>query len=202
MLDLTLKLDRRLKLYLRNEIFGDVPADNFGGGSDGGGTPGTPTGGASVPSGLPAAENGGVFGSTYFVFMPVVNNITGECYIGVYDISDNDDQVDGSVYAYREEDIISNRQPTVRRVVLQYRDLGVAKLTVTVQGTDHDGNVVSASSKVSLGTKAATGNVLTGFVDLCVSCYRPQIVLSRDAGAGPICITSVTMAGEIGENQL
>lgn len=199
MLDLDFKF-REFKP--RNQCF-TRPLPDFGvdpndGTPDGGGNPGTPTGGSSIASaGLPATENGGVIGSTYLLFVPVQDIRTGLCYIGTYDVTSFDDSGDGGSYSYRAEDIVKHKTPTVNKVILIYRDLGSAKLTVTLAVTNDNAQVKTASVDVQIGNAIPTGALITKLVYLQLTGYRPQLTLSRKAGDGPVCITSATMSGEI-----
>lgn len=204
-----LDLRKWLRILQTILLVGNIPAPDLDGGSggggdtgdgtpDGGGQPGTPTG-SSQSAALPFAENGGVFGTTYFLFIPVQDIVTGRCYIGTYDINSFDDEVDGSSYSYRAEDVIKNCVVTVNRIWLTIRDLGCAKLTLNVSGTSYDAKPVSATVTQKVGNKIPTGTLLTYRVDLQATCYRPQLTISRAAAGGPVCITEVTMAGEVDE---
>jgi hypothetical protein len=105
------------------------------------------------------------------------------------------DTAQGSTYSYRVEDIEPNRFPTVRRVILMYRDLGPVTITVSVKGVDDNGTVVTGQETVSFGTSAAPGTINTQFVDLQVSCFRPQLSWTKNAGAGNLSIVKATMIG-------
>jgi hypothetical protein len=170
-------------------------------GFKGGGNPGTSTGSTGI-SGFPIGENGGVFAPTYYLMVPTQNISGQQCYLGIYDTSSFDDPVDGSSYSYRSEDINPLRVPTVRRVGLIYRDLGLATLTVSISATNDNGQVVSASTTVQLGNTVPTNALLTELVDITVVGFRPQLTLSRAAAGGPISISSVTMIGTIEDTQL
>lgn len=170
-----------------------------GGGGGGGGVPGTGTGSTSTQGGLPVNENGGVFGSTWFLMVPSQSVTTGLCFVGFFDIDSYDDAVDASYYSYRAEDILPDAVPTVNRVILTYRDLGLAKLTVTLSGTNDNGEVKNNSVKIQIGNKIPTDELLTKFVDIQLTAFRPQLTLSRKAGGGPFCITAVRMMGEVEE---
>jgi hypothetical protein len=166
----------------------------------GGGTPGTGTG-SSIGAGLPIGENGGVVANTWFLFDPTQNIASGLSYLGFYDTASFDDQLDGSSYSYRVEDIISHRVPTVNRLVLTYRDLGLATVTWTVTGTNDLLQVVSASVTVQLGNKIPTNALLTKFVDISLTAFRPQLSWSRQPNGGPLSLVAVEMRGEVEENQ-
>ncbi len=144
----------------------------------------------------PFSENGGFAATTFFMFVPSISS-TGQCFISIFDPTSFDDPDDAASYSWRAEDIAIDRVPTVRRVILQYRDLGLATITVTVSGVNDTGNAVSSSSVVKLGTSGASGLIMTAFVDLTMTGYRPQLSISRAAGAGPVSIVAATMVGEV-----
>ncbi len=148
---------------------------------------------------VPFSENGGFAATNFYLFVPTQDAALSQSYIGIFDPTSFDDPVDGTSYAYRQEDVMPARVPTVRRVVLTYRDLGVAHITVTVQGINDNGNTVVSSVPKTIGTKAATGLLMTAFCDVQLTAFRPQIVVSRPAGGGPLSIVRATMVGEVEE---
>lgn len=108
----------------------------------------------------------------------------------------NNDPAQGSSYSFRQEDIEPNRVPTVNRVILQYRDIGVCTLTVTVTGMNDNGAVVTASKVVTIGTGGTPFTIKTIFVDLTLTGFRPQLTISRAANGGPFSIIKAVMVGE------
>src|SRR6266404_5193402 len=148
-----------------------------------------------MASTIPFSENGGFAGTTFFLFVPTQNSGTGASFVSVFDPSSFDDSDDASSYSYKAEDVIVGRVPTVRRVVLVYRDLGIATITVTISGVNDSDNAVSVSATTKIGTSGATGKQLTEFVDVTATCFRPQLTISRAAGAGPVSIVSASMIG-------
>jgi len=177
----------------RNQFLPDGGGGGGGGGRTGGGsgTGGTPA------TAVPFLENGGFAATAYFLFVPAVLSAGGNSFIGAFSASNYNDPNDASSYSYRMEDVIVGRMPTVRRVIVVYRNLGVATLTVTVSGTDDNGAVQSSSDTNTIGSSLADGSLGTSFFDIQLAAYRPQITLSRKAGAGPVSIISVTMVGEV-----
>lgn len=151
---------------------------------------------------VPFSENGGFAATTFFLFVPAQAADTGAPYVGIFDTTNFDDSDDPSTYSWRSEDIIVGRFPVVRRVILVYRDLGPATITVTVTGTDDNNSIVAASQKVKIGTSGATGVLLTIYVDLQLAAFRPQLSVSRAAGAGPVSIVSATLIGEVEDTSL
>jgi len=176
----------------------------FGGGGgqhNGGGNPGSGTGSSGAGS-FPSSENGGVYGSTYYLMVPVQNTTTKQCYLGYFDVTSFDDKLDGSSYRYRSEDVNPLRVPTVRRVGLIYRDLGLVSITVTINATNDNGQAISNSTAVQLGNTIPTNAILTKLVDVTLVGFRPQLQIDRAAGAGPLSIVSATMIGTVEDTAL
>lgn len=149
---------------------------------------------------VPFSENGGFSATQYFIFVPVQSS--SGTYVGIFDITSFDDKNDGSYYFYRVEDTQTGRFPTVRRLFVTYRDIGIVTVTFTVRGIDDTGSIVTSSQIVKLGTASASGNLLSQFVDLTLSAFRPQLSITRAAAAGPLDIVSVTMILEVEETSL
>jgi hypothetical protein len=117
--------------------------------------------------------------------------------LAYYDETTLNDANDGRQYIFKAEDILADRVPTVRRVILTYVDLGVATITATINGVDDTGTLVTAASTVSIGTVAATGRLLTAFIDLQATCFRPQLTLSQGLNAGPFQLSTAMLTGTI-----
>jgi hypothetical protein len=177
---------------------GNFPAGNGGGGGGGGGV----TGGGPGNTFVPFLENGGFQATAFFLFIPAQSPVGGSSYIGTFSAVNWDDPLNSSSYSYRMEDIVEGRVPTVRRVILVYRDLGPATCTVTLTGTNDNQQVVIASKIITIGTVAATGALFTILVDVALTAYRPQLSISRAAAAGPLSIIKATIVGEVEEASL
>lgn len=179
---------------------------NGGGGNPGGRPPsgGGTTGskGFNPSSAIPFSENGGFAATNFFLMVPTQQMVGGAVGIAIYDTTSYDDPNDASSYSYRIEDVIPGRMPTVRRVILNYRDLGPALLTVAIDGTDDNQQPVVQSVKVQLGNTVPTLEPMIKLVDITVTCFQPQLTLSRAAGGGPIDIISATLVGEVEEVSL
>lgn len=149
------------------------------------------------------AENGGLTNPDNLYFMvPVKDANTGVHYFGIFDVNSFDDLYAPSYYAYRQEAVTPSRVPTVHTVVLEYRDLGVATITLTLTGYNDVGTKISVSTKVSLGTASANGAILTAIVGLTLTAFRPQLSFQRAAAGGPVSIVSATITGEVEEQSL
>lgn len=177
------------------------------GGSGGGGVPGTTPRPDTAPAALPSNENGGISGSTWVLFLPSIDISGSLPHISYYDLTTytcggcpaaNDDR-DGFRYSYRVEDIIPDQTPTVNRIILTYRDLGPTKLTFTLTASNDDGQVIHNSVEVQIGNVIPTGALLTRFVNLSITGFRPQLTITKRANVGPVCIVAVTMKGEVTE---
>jgi len=129
--------------------------------------------------------------------VPAQPAVGGSAFIGTFSPNSWDDQFNPSTYYYRKEDVIVGRQPTVRRVILVHRDLGLATVFVNLQGTNDNYQVVTATKQASLGTTNASQDLYTAFVDITLTCFRPQLWLFRPAGGGPVSIVSATLIGEV-----
>lgn len=151
---------------------------------------------------VPFSENGGFFASNFYLMLPVQTSDLGLVYVGVFDPTSFNDLTDSSYYAYRQEDVNPNRVPTVRRIILTCRDLGATTITVTVQGVNDSGNQVSSSQTVNIGTVAASMLLQTVFVDVQLPCFRPQVTITRAAGAGALSIVRTVMVLEVEDTSL
>ena len=107
------------------------------------------------------------------------------------------DTVDSRAYIFRAEDILADRVPTVRRVIVTYIDLGVATVTATINGVDDTGALVTAAATVTLGTVGATGRLLTAFFDMGISCFRPQLTLTQAPNGGPYQLSTAMITGTV-----
>jgi hypothetical protein len=152
------------------------------------------------PTGRPSVTGIGTsyqsLGLTYF---PVEAVVGGAPAIGTFDtvVSSGgfNDAVQGSTYSYRQEDVEPNRVPTVRRVIVTYRDLGAATMTVTVNAINDNGANVTASKTQAIGG-VNPGALCVSFFDLVVTGFHPQLTISRAANGGPISWTRAVMVGE------
>lgn len=146
------------------------------------------------------ANNWDPFVPTNLLFFIPLQNVGGATFFTYFlDPSSYDDPNQSSTYSYRQEDIISSRTPTVHKVILEYRDLGVCSLTVTLTATDDNNVRQSATKTVTIGTVGADKSIKTALIDLTITGWRPQLTFSRAAAGGPFSITKATIAGEVEE---
>lgn len=137
------------------------------------------------------------------IIFTMVNIQTGNAFLGAFDTTSFDDPQQGSTITFKTEDIVPFRVPTVRRVLLVYRDLGPATLTVSITTTNDNGVVQTVSVPgVTIGNTVATGKLLTKFVDLQATGFRPTLSLTRAPGGGPVSLSIVAFNGVIEKGTL
>lgn len=127
----------------------------------------------------------------------VPNTGTAGIVLAYYDETTLNDSADGRQYIFRAEDITAYRVPTVRRVIITYVDLGVATVTATINGVNDDNTLVSATAMATIGTAGATGRLMTKFIDLQATCFRPQLTISQIANGGPLQLSTVMLTGTV-----
>ena len=154
--------------------------------------------GIANPNPPPATETASLLQNFRYLLVPS-QGTTGKV-LSYYDTTLFNDAADNATYIFKAEDLTADRVPTVRRVIITYIDLGVATLVVNVSGVNDQGILVSGQTVITIGTVAATGVLSTAYADLSVTCYRPQIKLIRNAGAGQIAISHVMATGTIEKN--
>lgn len=107
------------------------------------------------------------------------------------------DQVDGSSYSYRVEEIAVGRKPTVSRLFVTYIDRGQISVTFTLTACQDNQTVVTNSATVVLGNLVPTFALLTKEVDLLLSGMNMQLSWSRAAGSGELAIAKIKMIGNV-----
>lgn len=110
----------------------------------------------------------------------------------------------GSFYNWKVEDGIAGRTLTVNRVILSYRDLGLAKIMVALTGvtgpndpTQPNTPVSSISPLTTIGTSNATGRICTLVLGLSLSAANQQLSVIRAANGGPVSITKARLEGKV-----
>jgi hypothetical protein len=140
-------------------------------------------------------SNGGFSGSLNLLLIPAQNYNTAVIY--TLDPTNFNDTFSNSFYNCKVEDVIAGRTPTISRVIISYRDLGVATINVTLSGTNDQGQAVSNTVSVTIGNTVPLGIILTILVGITQSGQNLQLSIERDAGAGPVSITKVRMEGRV-----
>ncbi len=118
-------------------------------------------------------------------------------YFSTFDPTNFNDPNMGSFYNWKVEDVLAGRTPTINRVIISYRDLGVATITVTLTGTDDSAAVVTSTQGITIGTVAASGRICSQVVGISLTGQNLQLSVQRAAGAGPVSITKVRMEGRV-----
>jgi hypothetical protein len=140
-------------------------------------------------------SNGGYVGPLNLLLIPAQNFTTATFY--TLDPTNFNDPSSPSSYSWKVEDVIAGRTPTISRVIISHRDLGVATITMTLSGTDDFGAIVSSSTPVTLGTVAASGKIITQVIGLAQTGQNLQLSVFREANAGPVSITKIRMEGRV-----
>jgi hypothetical protein len=154
--------------------------------------------GIANPNPPPATETTSLLQSFRYLLVPTLGT-TGKV-LSYYDTTSFNDTVDACTYIFKAEDIIADRVPTTRRVMITYIDLGVATLFVTVSAVNDNGFIVTQQVSVTIGTVGASGLLSTAYFDLAITGYRPQVSLTRAANGGPVFISHVMATGTIEKN--
>jgi IPT/TIG domain-containing protein len=141
-------------------------------------------------------SNGG-FGGSLNLFLIPAEDANGAAVIWTLDPTNFNDAFSNSFYRWKVEDVIAGRIPTISRVIISYRDLGLATINVTLNGTNDQGQAVSNTVPVIIGNIVPLGIILTTLVGISLSAQNLQLSISRDANAGPVSITKVRMEGRV-----
>lgn len=149
----------------------------------------------SKPFTVLTPSNRGYVGPLNMLLIPAQNFTTAVFY--TLDPTNFNDVSSPSSYSWKVEDVIAGRTPTINRLIVSYRDLGLATVTFTLSGTDDSGNLVSNSTPVAIGTLAASNKIVTKVVGLALTGQNLQLSVLRDANAGPVSITKMRMEGRV-----
>jgi hypothetical protein len=104
----------------------------------------------------------------------------------------------GSFYYWKVEDVACGRTPSINRVLISYRDLGPATITVALTGTNDLQQVIVNANVLNIGNTVFTGKIMT--VDAGVTSQTAQnlqLSVTRAANGGPVSITKVRMEGRV-----
>lgn len=172
------------------------------GGSGSGGTSGGPVLGPSVN--IPTS-NGGVFATAQVALFPCFNSHNNRNEYHAFDPTMGfNDPLAASTYSWRYEQfsgsegsVGSFNQPTIRRLILTFRDLGRVTVTFTLTGCNDKGEVVTNSTSLGFGSATPTNRLLVTPVDIVLTCQIPQLSVRREANDGPLSIVQVVMLGEV-----
>jgi|SRR5580765_597010 len=195
-----LKCLAKLKLELR-------PIDS--GGGEGPVGPYKPPVGKSTIKGSPGllTSTGGLNGTNFQLLMPLTDLTFGKTYLAFIDPNNNDTE-EACFYTFKAEDVMVNRQVSVHKVVITYREIGAAIFTVGVQAyIENKDYFKTVTARVKIGPPNIVdkkfrlikdfpdGKLHTKKVSLMIDGERPQLFISRNPGSGPLCITRMLMCG-------
>lgn len=165
--------------------------------------PTTPPGGN--PSFAPAstiipASYGGLIPTGQAAFYPCLNLASGLNEYRTFDVTQpQNDPVNPSSYAWRVEQIKSYRNPTIRKLLWTYTDLGQVSVSWMLTGTNENGQVVSQTTSLGVGNLVPTYAMMTTEVDINLTAMNLQLSVSKQAGEGPLSVVKIVMVGEVEE---
>ena len=174
------------------------------GGSGGSGGGGATTSGAGI---FVPVSNGGVFAATQLALYPCTNILTGQTEYRTFDPTQfpNDPNLP-SFYSWRVEQIGGQyRNPTIRKLLWTFLDLGQVSVIWTLTGVTEQQQVISSSTGIGVGNAVPTLAVMTVEVDIFGGVFTGmnlQLSVSRAAGAGPLSILKVAIIGEVEDTSL
>lgn len=177
---------------------GGSPTSGGGsGGSSGGGSTGSGSG-IYVPT-----SNGGVFAQSQVAIYPCTNVITGKTECRTFDVTQpaNDPNYPSS-YSWRVEQYLPYRNPSIRKILWTFTDLGQVTAVWTLQGVDEKFAVHSSVTPITAGNFIPTYAIMTTEVDIqggVFTAMNMQLSVSKAAGAGPLSVLQVVLVGEIEE---
>lgn len=153
-------------------------------------------------------SNGGTAAQLNMILLPATTpGLNGTIY--TFDPTNFNDINSGSFYNWKVEDVIAGRTPTVGRVILSYRDLGVARIMVTLSGVtgpndpNHPNTPVSLVSPLTtIGTVNATQKICTLILGMTLSAANLQLSVIRSANGGPVSITKARLEGRVDNTAL
>lgn len=117
--------------------------------------------------------------------------------IWTLDPTNFDDPALGGFYNWKVEDVIAGRTPTISCIIISYRNLGIATFTLTLTGTNDNGDTVTNATPVTVGTVGATGRIASKVVGLALTAQNIQASISRAPGSGPLSITKIRLEGRV-----
>lgn len=131
---------------------------------------------------------------------PCLNIVTGKSEYRTFDVAQPaNDPVNPSSYSWRVEQLKPYRNPTVRKILWTFTDLGQVSVTWKITGVNEQQKVVTQSASLGVGNAVPTRAMMTVEVDLNITAMNLQLSVSKAAGDGPLSIVKVVMVGEIEE---
>jgi hypothetical protein len=144
-------------------------------------------------------SNGGISQGSRISAYPMVTVVTGIGGLYTFDptlgLNDMNNPVN---YFFKVEEISPGTTPTISKVIVVYRDLGLVTVTFTLTGTNDDQKIVSNSVKVTLGNANATGRIMTrNDIGLTLTGQNLQLSINRAPGAGNLALIKLVLVGTV-----
>jgi hypothetical protein len=149
---------------------------------------------------MSALSNGGISQLASIAMMVMQNPVTGFCGAYAFDpLFGFNDPLNPSMHSYKVEEVMHGRTPTVTRLLVTYRDLGIVQVVFTFSFTNDAGQVQSSSINATLGNNPSTNKLLTKmlFPNSAITGQNLQLTINRAANAGPLSIAKITICGKI-----
>jgi hypothetical protein len=156
-------------------------------------------------------SNGGISQLASIAMMPMQSVATGVCSLFAFDpLFGFNDPVNSSAHTFKVEEIQHGRTPTISRIVVTYRNLGVVTVSFIISGTnDSTGEDFTATLTATIGTTVPTNRLRTTLFDasnakstLPITGQNLQLTVRREANAGPLSITKITLCGRVERQEL
>jgi hypothetical protein len=146
-----------------------------------------------------AQSNGGISQTSRISSYPMVNVATGLAGLYAFDPTQGyNDAVNPANYFFKVEEVVPGKVPTVNKLIIVYRDLGLVTVTFTLTATNDDQKIVSNSTSVILGNLQATGRIMTrNDIGFTLSGQNQQLSLSRAPGAGNLALVKLILCGTV-----
>jgi|SRR6267142_920992 len=149
---------------------------------------------------MSALSNGGISQLANVALMPMQDAITGTCGLYAFDpLFGFNDPVNASTHSYKVEEVMHGRTPTVTRLLVTYRDLGIVKVTFAFTFTDDSGATQSSLIEATLGNAQQTNKLITRilFPNSAITGQNIQLTVNRAANAGSLSIVKITICGKV-----
>jgi hypothetical protein len=156
-------------------------------------------------------SNGGISQLASIAMMPMQNAVTGVCGLFAFDpLFGFNDPINSSSYSFKVEEVQHGRTPTISRIIVTYRNLGIVTVSFIITGTnDSTGEDFSATLKATIGTTVPTNRLRTTLFDannsqstLPITGQNLQLTVRREANAGPLSIAKITLCGRVERQEL
>ena len=184
---------------------------NGGGvGHGGGGNPYTPPAGKSTIKGSPGllTSTGGLFGQRFKLLMPLFDSVFDKTYCALIDPDDNNCEEE-AFYLFKQEDVMPSRVVSVHKLLVYYKELGIAKFTVGIQVYLRSVNKFQQKSveltiadRKDRKARFPDGRLRVMLVDLVIEGERSQVFIARRANSGSICVTRIHMVGKADQKDI